>query len=178
MSILWHARYVQIFMCVCVTRNYHQIYCELDAAAYIIGISVKSWVRQCLCRVDGGCMGLRMLWFAFGFVLSDALFQDFFTVPACLPQISKQLNGAPPPHVQDAFQTYQTESYWSFNIKHRHIIGQYWRSMPDFLRRNKIWLGVGVKNTCFYPKWCFLCSISAFVSDLRRSDACVALRAD
>ena len=68
--------------------NYHQIYCELDAAAYIIGISVKSWVGQCLCRVDGGCMGLRMLWFAFGFVLSDALFQDFFTVPACLPQIS------------------------------------------------------------------------------------------
>ena len=46
--------------------------------------------------------------------------------------------------------------------------------MPDFLRRNKIWLGVGVKNTCFYPKWCFLCSISAFLSDLRRIDACVA----
>ena len=93
---------LQIFICV----NYHQIYCELDAAAYIIGISVKSWVRQSLCRVDGGCMGLRMLWFAFGFVLSDALFQEFFSVltanieaikrsttttrPRCIPNISNR----------------------------------------------------------------------------------------
>ena len=43
-------------MCVCVTRNYHQIYCELDAAAYIIGISVKNWVRECFLSVDGGYM--------------------------------------------------------------------------------------------------------------------------
>ena len=72
----------QIFMCVCVTRNYHQNYFELDAAAYIIGISVKSWVRQCLCRVDGGCMGSIMLWFAFGFIMSDAHIQDFLSVCA------------------------------------------------------------------------------------------------
>ena len=69
-------------MCVCVTRNYHQNYFELDAAAYIIGISVKNWVRECLLSVDGGYMGSIMLWFAFGFVMSDALFQDFFSVCA------------------------------------------------------------------------------------------------
>ena len=48
MSIFWHARYVQIFMCVCVTCNYHQIHFELDATAYIIGISVKNGDRECL----------------------------------------------------------------------------------------------------------------------------------
>ena len=56
---------------MCVTRNYHQNYFELDAAAYIIGISVKNWVRECLLSVDGGYMGSIMLWFAFGFIMSD-----------------------------------------------------------------------------------------------------------
>ena len=41
-------------MCVCVTRNYHQNYFELDAAAYIIGISVKNWVRESLLSVVEG----------------------------------------------------------------------------------------------------------------------------
>ena len=71
---------MHIFVCVGVIRDYHQIYFELDAAAYIIGISVKNWVRQCLLSVDGWCMGSIMLWFAFGFVMSDALFSRFFSV--------------------------------------------------------------------------------------------------
>ena len=107
-------------------------------------------------------MGLRMLWFAFGSVLSDALFQDFFTVPACLPQISKQLNGAPTANVQDAFQTYQTESYWSFNIKHRHIIGQYWRSMPDFRFSATQQDLAG----CWGEKYLFLSKMMFFVFDI------------
>ena len=66
------------FSCVCaspaiIIKNYF----ELDAAAYIIGISVKSWVRLCLLSVDGGCMGSIMLWFAFGFVKSDDFFKIF-----------------------------------------------------------------------------------------------------
>ncbi len=71
-----------VFMCVCFTRNKHQNYFELDAAAYIIGVSVKNWVRKCLLSVDGGCMGSIMLWFAFRFIMSDALFQDFLCVRA------------------------------------------------------------------------------------------------
>ena len=69
-------------MYVCVTRNYHQNYFELDAAAYMIGISVKNWVRECLLSVDVGYMGSIMLWFAFRFIMSDALFQDFLSVCA------------------------------------------------------------------------------------------------
>ena len=69
-------------MCVCVTRNYHQNYVELDASAYIIGISVKNWVAECLLSVDGGYMGSIRLWFALGFFMSHALFQDFLSVCA------------------------------------------------------------------------------------------------
>ena len=67
---------------MCVTRNNRQNYVELDAAAYIIGISVKSWVMQCLLSVDGGYMGSIRLWFALGFFMSHALFQDFLSVCA------------------------------------------------------------------------------------------------
>ncbi len=96
------------FSCVCaspviIIKNYF----ELDAAAYIIGISVKSWVKECLVSVDGGCRGSIMLWFAFGFVIAGAHFFKICLVFVrdYLPQISQQLNGAPAPNVEDAFQT-------------------------------------------------------------------------
>ena len=73
---------MQIFRCVCVTRNYRQNYVELDAAAYIIGVSVKNCVRERLLSVDGGYMGSIRLWFALGFFMSHALFQDFLSVCA------------------------------------------------------------------------------------------------
>ncbi len=53
------------------------VHVELELL-YIIGISVKNWVRECLLSVEG----LRMLWFAFGFIMSDALIQDFLSVCA------------------------------------------------------------------------------------------------
>ena len=59
-------------------RRHHQNYPDLDAAAYIIGIVMKNWVRECIISVYGGCMGSIMPWFAFGFVMSDALFSRFF----------------------------------------------------------------------------------------------------
>jgi hypothetical protein len=67
-------------MCVGAIREYHKSYLILDATTYIIGISVKNWVKQCLLSVDVGCMGPIMPWFAFGFVMSDALFSRFFSV--------------------------------------------------------------------------------------------------
>ena len=71
---------MQIFICVGVIREYDKSYPELDATAYRIGISVKNWVKQCLLSVDVGCMGPIMPWFAFGFVMLDALFSTFFSV--------------------------------------------------------------------------------------------------
>ncbi len=69
-------------MFVGVIREYHKSYPFLDATTYIIGISVKNWVKQCLLSVDVGCMGPIMPWFAFGFVMSEALFSIFFGVCA------------------------------------------------------------------------------------------------
>ena len=86
-------------------RRHHQNYPDLDAAAYIIGIGMKKWVRQCLLSVDGGCMGSIMPWFAFGFVMSDVLFQDFLSFCARLPQICWPVTGIPLSHDADAFQT-------------------------------------------------------------------------
>ena len=64
-------------MCVGAIRECHKSYPILDATSYIIGISVENWVKQCLLSVDVGCMGPIMPWFAFGFVMSDALFSRF-----------------------------------------------------------------------------------------------------
>ncbi len=49
---------------------------------YKIGISMKNWVRECLDSVDMWRMGPIMSWFALGFVMSNAFFEDFFSVCA------------------------------------------------------------------------------------------------
>ena len=64
-------------MCVGAIPEYHKSYPVLDATAYIIGISIKNWVGQCLLSVDVGCMGPTMPWFAFGFGMLEALFSRF-----------------------------------------------------------------------------------------------------
>ena len=87
MSILWRCPASADFQCVGAISKYHQNYPDLDAAAYIIGISTKNWVRQRLLGVGVWCMGPIMSWFVFGFVMSDALFHDFFSVCAWLSWI-------------------------------------------------------------------------------------------
>ena len=51
--------------------------------------------------------------------------RSFFKIFFILQRISQQQHGTPPSNVKDAFQTNQIESYWSVNLKNRHIIGSY-----------------------------------------------------
>ena len=106
-------------MSASVRAVYHHNDFESDAAAYIIEISIKIWVRETLVYVDIVVAGPIVPWFAVGFVMVGVFFvwcvmRDGRTPPSTfddvsdtelVPPISWAMVGIPPCHVAQAFQT-------------------------------------------------------------------------
>jgi len=82
MSILWRCPACADFMSASVRAVYHHNDFESDAAAYIIEISIKIWVRQLLEYVDLVVSSPIVPWFAVGFVMVEVFFVSVWCVMA------------------------------------------------------------------------------------------------
>ena len=61
-------------MSASVRAVYHHNDLDSTAAAYIIGIYIKNWIRRSVIYHGFGCIGPIVPWFAVGFVMVEMFF--------------------------------------------------------------------------------------------------------